>query len=154
MRKLFNKAIGIFSRQESGFTLVELVVVIGIIAALTGVTFFAVNRFSGEGDVGALKVETATVQNAMYSMMAKNQIASVTANGGTSSSVNAWTTNAPTEGSLYRTDGTGFLKKSTTKFYYCWDASGNIWSLNGSNGTEGTVALAKAGGTACFTRPT
>ena len=40
--------------------MIEPVVVIGIIAALTSVTFLAVSTVSDQGDQGALSVETET----------------------------------------------------------------------------------------------
>ena len=149
MRSLLKKAIGVFSRQEAGFTLIELVVVIGIIAALTGVTFFAVNKFSEKGDEGALNAETELVQSAMYAMMADKKITSVTPNddSNTKSGLQGWTSD-PTEGTL-----DGYLKKPNTKYFYCWDSKGNVWSQNTTDGTKGTVAEAKVS-TVCKKAPT
>ena len=152
MGRLFKKAIGVFSRQEAGFTLIELVVVIGIIAALTGVTFFAVNKFSERGDEGALNAETELVQSAMYAMMADKKITTVTKNDNTGTAddgVKAWTS-LPTEGKLE-----DYLKKPNTKFYYCWDTKGNVWGLNAADNVKATPKTAKPSTvTKCFAAPT
>ena len=122
-----------------------MVAVIAIIAALTGVTFFAMSDFSDQGYQGALNSETDTVRRAMYAMMAVKTITTVTANDGTNnkSGVQAWTA-LPIEGALE-----GYLTKPNTKFHYCWDSKGNIWSQNSADGVRGTVAEAKVS-TACF----
>ena len=47
------------------FTLLEQLVVVGIIVTLAAITVPLVTKFGGKGDEGALKAETQTVQSAM-----------------------------------------------------------------------------------------
>ena len=78
-------------RQQAGFTLVELLVTVGIIVALAAVIVPSVVIFSGKGDTGAKAAETDNVQVAMDTMMADTGIFSVTALGSGDLSSKTWT---------------------------------------------------------------
>ena len=88
-----------------------------------------VTKFAGKGDEGALKAETETIQSAMNAMMADKGIVAVTANdkGTTSNGQNTWT-------ALPAGTGAGtldaYLKKNSTKFFYCWGSKGNVYAQN------------------------
>ena len=56
--------------SEAGFTLVELLVVVGVIVALAAVIVPSVVKFSGKGDTGAQAAEGENVQAAMDTMLA------------------------------------------------------------------------------------
>ena len=141
MRGFINAVLGKTNKDE-GFTLIELLVVIGIIVALAAITVPLVTRFAGKGDEGALEAETQTVQTAMDTMMAENGITGVTANdkGTTSNGQNTWTA-LPAGTGAATLDG--YLKKTTTKFFFCWDVAGNVYAQNSADGVKAVPADAK-----------
>jgi len=124
-------------------------VVIGIIVALAAITLPLVTKSAGKGDEGALKAETETVQSAMNAMMADKGIVAVTANDKdtTSNGQNTWTA-LPAGTGASTLDA--YLKKNATKFFYCWDTSGNVYAQNSTDGVKAVPADAKAAA-ACAT---
>ena len=66
-------------KKESGFTLVELLVVVGIIVALAAVIIPNIARFTGSGDAAAAAAELDTLQTAMDTAMADNVLTAVVA---------------------------------------------------------------------------
>lgn len=151
MRGFIKQAMGKTRGQEGGFTLIELLVVIGIIVALAAITVPLVTKFAGKGDEGALKAETETVQSAMNAMMADKGIVAVTANdkGTISNGQNTWTA-LPAGTGAETLDN--YLKKSKTKFFYCWDSKGNVYAQNKSDGVIAVPEDAKTVA-ACATPP-
>ncbi len=129
MKSIVSKMIGFFSKRvprlgskESGFTLVELLVVVGIIVALAAVIIPSVASFAGKGDEGAQAAEWENVQAAMDLLLADEGITSVTANdlvavGTASQTWSALPVNPGTSG--YFLDQ--YLRSDTTKYFYCWD---------------------------------
>jgi prepilin-type N-terminal cleavage/methylation domain-containing protein len=109
------------TKNQRGFTLVELVVVLGIMAALAAVVVPVVARFANRGDTEANSTERQTVQAAFDLYMSDNALAAVTASG---TSTTAWTTVNPggTGSNMYP----GYLRQSATKCGYTWVADGTI----------------------------
>ncbi len=114
--------------NQAGFTLVELLVVVGIIVALATVSIVSVSQFSGKGEEGAKSSELATVQSAMDTMMASQSIQSITANNlSTLSSGQNNFTSLPA--------GTGaapllsYMRNNPTAYWYCWDITGKVVQL-------------------------
>ena len=75
---LLNAILGIRSRHQEGFTLVELLITVGIIVALAAVIVPLVIQFAGKGDEGAWAAEAAVVQAAVDTMMADNKALAIT----------------------------------------------------------------------------
>ena len=91
---------------------------------------------------GPLYSETELVQVAMSAMMADKKIRTVTPNDDTTGSlgVNTWTAlpEGPDAASLY-----AYIRKTTTKHYFCWDSQGNVYAQNKNDGVKAEPKDAK-----------
>jgi prepilin-type N-terminal cleavage/methylation domain-containing protein len=109
---------------QRGFTLVELLVVVGIIVALAAVIFPNVTKFADKGDTGAEAAEIQNVQAAFDTMMAEQNILTVDAqNTATDTRVNTWTAEPTGTGAAALST---YLRNNTTTYWYCWDAAGKV----------------------------
>ncbi|MCH7906527.1 MAG: prepilin-type N-terminal cleavage/methylation domain-containing protein [Chloroflexi bacterium] len=104
------------ARGQRGFTLVELLVVIGILAALAAVVVPNVGRFAGSGDQAANDTEAATAQAAMDLYMADTASLTVAANA-------IETDNFAASDPIL---SPGYLRQNPTRCAYTWDASGLV----------------------------
>ncbi len=108
-------------KRERGFTLIELLVVIAILGVLFGLTALALNSLS-RGTEESKTAEKDMVQTAMDVYMAVEKVDTITAHTGTgktSMQVGPGTTS--TDDDEFAT----YLRR-LTRYYYCWDANGNI----------------------------
>jgi len=116
-------------KSEKGFTLVELLVVVGIIVALAAVIIPNVSRFTGKGNEGALSAEAENLQAAMDTMMADTGSIDVGPYDITnlSTATQTWTA-LPVIGAFSPNVATldGYLRAPSTKFFYCFDAAGLV----------------------------
>jgi prepilin-type N-terminal cleavage/methylation domain-containing protein len=126
MMRIVKGVVGNWRRSESGFTLIEMLIVVGIIVALAAAIVPTVVRQASKGEEGSKASEEANVQSALDTMMAENGIQSITAQANTS----------PIKGWLalpLKSDGTTvvalsplFLRNTSTQWGYCWTAAGKI----------------------------
>lgn len=117
MKAFLNKWRSRLPKAESGFTLVELLVVVAIIIALAAVIIPSVASFADKGDEGAKAAEQDNVQTAIDTYMADNGTTTVTANSTTA-----------TNDMSVDPDLSTFLRKSSTTYFYCWDTAGLVTS--------------------------
>ena len=119
-------------RSQQGFTLVELLVVVGIIVALATVSIVSVSQFSGKGDEGAMAAELATVQSAIDTMLADRGIQSITANNLSTTSLgqNDFTSLPAGTGALPLLS---YMRTNPTAYWYCWDTTGKVAQLTAAS---------------------
>ena len=72
MRKIVKKSMVRGAGDTQGFTLVELLVTVGIIVALAAVIIPLMIQFANKGDEGSHAAESNTVQTAINTMMTQN----------------------------------------------------------------------------------
>ena len=117
---------------QKGFTLIEMIVVVGIIAVLAAVIVPNIGKFIGTGEQGAKNAEQESVETAMSAMMADKAVTTVTALSG--SSINDWSSvpvqasGDPGAVSLYNstTPADSYMQLNPTVYFYCFDANGLI----------------------------
>jgi type IV pilus assembly protein PilA len=125
MKGSFKKLVSRIAKGQGGFTLIEMIVVVGIIAVLAAVIVPNIGKFIGSGEAGAMDAEQESVQTAMNAMMAEQSITSVTVSTAGSPGTNAWSA-LPVGAGTATLDG--YLQSATTIYYYCYGADGQVVS--------------------------
>ena len=124
LKKLVSRIPG----GQKGFTLIEMIVVVGIIAVLAAVIIPNIGKFIGSGETGAKNAESVSVQLAMNAMMAdKAVVLVVDHSAATSSSINEWAAEPKEDANDKGTVPLAtYLQKDTTVYFYCWEANGQL----------------------------
>ena len=113
-------------RCDQGFTIIEMVVVVGIIAMLAAVIIPNIGKFIGSGVQGAKDLEWETVQSSFELMVVDKAVVNVTPCNNSTSSVatNSW--GALPLGGPGVVPLAGYLESPTSVYYYCYDANARI----------------------------
>ncbi|MSQ06779.1 MAG: type II secretion system protein [Dehalococcoidia bacterium] len=124
---MLKKFINRVARGQKGFTLIEMIVVVGIIAVLAAVIIPNIGRFIGSGEEGAKAAESESVQTAMNAMMADKATQTVTPVDSGDTSVQVWTSQPVEDTTDPGAVGLeAYLQDKTTVYSYCFDAQGQI----------------------------
>ena len=119
MRKMLKNIQEKVGKSQKGFTLIEMLVVVGIIVALAAVIVPTVIKFSGSGEEGAKKSEFDNVQAAIDLMITDNNLTSVAA-GGTAAAITSTTDFGG--GQLIAE----YFRDDSTAYCYTWDSTGKL----------------------------
>ena len=130
MLKLIKNRFSRVVRDQKGFTLIEMLVVTGIIVVLAGIIVPLVISFSGEGEDAAQAGERETIQTSIQSMMVKHSLKTVTASLTTNTNgeqVNSTGTQFSTATGINLQD---FMDQANSKFCYKWGTDGRVTQQN------------------------
>ena len=123
MKGSLKKLVTRVAKGQGGFTLIEMIVVVGIIAVLAAVIVPNIGKFIGSGEQGAKNAEWGSVQTAMNAMMAEQAITAVTASTSGNPGTRNWSA-LPAGTNTATLDG--YLQSASTVYYYCYDAAGQV----------------------------
>ena len=123
MKAFIGRLLGKLPGNRSGFTLVEMLVVVAIIVALAAVIVPTVTVLLGRGESAAREAETVAVQTAIDTMMTDKLWTEVKPSAGPTRDFSA------TGGNDFSIDASGvyletYIREPLTAFCYMWDADG------------------------------
>ena len=123
MRGLIKNRLGRVGKGQKGFTLIEMLVVVGIIVALAAIIVPLVISFAGSGEDAAQKGEVETVQTAIQSLMVDNDLSAVTASasGAGGEKINSTGTQFNATVTLL-----AYMDQPSTQYCYRWGTDGRV----------------------------
>ena len=122
MRNMLKNTVGKVGKSEKGFSLIELLVVVGIMVALAAVIVPTVIKFSGSGEKGAKAAEEEALQAAIDIMMVDKDLVAVAASPAAAATITAATDFDASAGTLFIT---AYLPVPT-EFCYTWTVGGQV----------------------------
>jgi type IV pilus assembly protein PilA len=132
-------------KGQQGFTLIELLVVVTILGILAAIVTLSLVGLTTHANVEACNSEYKTVQAAMDSYMANNNLSTLpaaqvkytndmTGAGGATGGNVALYNAAPSQSSP------NYTRNGTTQFFYEWDQFGKITNPTGGQGGVGIAS--------------
>ena len=115
-------------REEGGFTLVELLIVVTILGILAAVVTTSLIGLTATAKTNACAEELRTVQTAVDALMAKNNITVVTAQAAATSTM----TGVIGGGEALSPN---YIRQAVTKGAYTWTAAGAVSATAGAPGS-------------------
>ena len=129
MRGNLKNLVSRVRKGQGGFTLIEMIVVVGIIAVLAAVIIPNMGHFIGVGEQGAKDEEWRWIQSGMDLMIIDKAAPLMTAHDkSTSSNATRVWTSLPVGGAGV-TPLEAYLSSATTAYFYCYNTKGTITEL-------------------------
>ncbi len=117
-------------KGQQGFTLIELLVVVTILGILAAIVTLSLVGLTTNANVQACNSEYKTVQAALDSFMANNNVDTINAATDTNDMTQALLS---TGQSLYNPNpsstSANYTRNGKTQFYYTWDAHGKVTNI-------------------------
>ena len=120
-------------KGQKGFTLIELLVVVTILGILAAIVTLSLVGLTTNANVQACNSEYKTVQAALDSFMADNNVDTINS----ATDTNNMSTVLANGLSLYNLNPSAtspnYTRNGTTQFFYTWDAHGKITNIYSDN---------------------
>ncbi len=123
MRGSIKNRLGWVGKNRRGFTLIEMLVVVGIIVALAAIIVPLVISFAGSGEQAAQAGEVETAQTAIQSLMVDNDLFVVTAS---TSGVGGEKINSTGTQFNATINIQPYMDQPATQYCYRWGTDGRI----------------------------
>ena len=122
-------------KGQQGFTLIELLVVVTILGILAAIVTLSLVGLTTNANAQSCMSEYKTVQAAIDSYMANNNLDTITAQGAATNDMNAQKGSGMV---LYNIAPDfahpNYTRNQFTQFYYTWDAHGKIGTITSKGG--------------------
>ena len=123
MRGLIKNRLARVGKNQKGFTLIEMLVVVGIIVALAAIIVPLVISFAGSGEDAAQKGEVETVQTAIQSLMVDNDLSAVNASASGAGGEKINSTGTQFHATITMA---AYMDQAATQYCYRWGTDGRI----------------------------
>ena len=120
------KRIPVLRKEKSGFTLVDLLVVVGIIVALAAVIIPNVAGFAGKGTEGAKAAERDNIQTAIDTYMADQGLAALPSADANDTLLGSSSADFTTATGILDLETGTYLRTTTTTYFYCRVTTGKV----------------------------